>query len=277
MADRENDTERRFDRDRGFERERGWDDPSRGRFGNQGQGGGQRGFGGGQGWANRGETEAWRERETQGGSVGTYGGDREGSYGTSGGYGGYGNPGVDMGTYGGGMGTYGQTGRQTGWREREYQGGGVGSTGGYSNPSGGDMRQGYSGGMGNYGQTGPHTGRGPKGWHRSDERILEDINERLTQHPNIDAFEIEIEVKNGEVVLRGSVGNRHEKRMAEDVAENVSGVRDVRNELRVQSHEHAGAGSSTAGSHSAATGSSGSSSSGSSPGSPGTSGSSRKS
>lgn len=239
-----------------------------------------------------------------------------GGYGTSGGYGWYGNPGGDMGTYGGGyqgsgqgygggMGAYGQTGRQREWREREYPGGGVGgyrgereggydTSGGYSgygNPSGDTgaygggyqgARQGYGGGMGAYGQPGRYTGRGPKGWRRSDERILEDVNERLTQHPDIDAFEIEIEVKNGEVLLRGSVGDRHEKRMAEDVAENVSGVRNVRNELRVQPAEHAATGSSTGGSQTTGTSShgasgTGSSYSGSSSGSQGTSGSSKKS
>jgi hypothetical protein len=81
---------------------------------------------------------------------------------------------------------------------------------------------------------GPYTGRGPQGYQRSDERIKEDVCERLTQHGQIDASNIEIDVENGEVILRGSVDQRHAKRMAEDAAESVSGVRDVRNELRVK-------------------------------------------
>lgn len=81
---------------------------------------------------------------------------------------------------------------------------------------------------------GQFTGRGPKGYRRSDERIQEDICERLTRHPDIDASEIEIRVKDGEVTLTGTVDQRHCKRMAEDIAENISGVRDVRNEIRVQ-------------------------------------------
>jgi hypothetical protein len=60
------------------------------------------------------------------------------------------------------------------------------------------------------------------------------VCERLTQHGQIDASNIEIDVENGEVILRGSVDQRHAKRMAEDAAESVSGVRDVRNELRVK-------------------------------------------
>jgi hypothetical protein len=78
------------------------------------------------------------------------------------------------------------------------------------------------------------TGRGPRNYKRSDERILEDINEQLTRHPGIDATDIEVIVKDGEVTLRGHVDHRQTKRMADDIAEGVSGVKNVRNELRVQ-------------------------------------------
>ena len=80
---------------------------------------------------------------------------------------------------------------------------------------------------------GQFAGRGPKGYTRSDERIREDINERLTDHPDIDASEIEVQVQNGEVVLRGTVDERHTKHLAEDLASRVFGVKDVRNEIRV--------------------------------------------
>jgi hypothetical protein len=103
-------------------------------------------------------------------------------------------------------------------------------TGGYGGGTGS-----YSGGIGSYGERGRFTGRGPKNWQRSDDRIREDINERLTDHPDIDAFEIDVQVKNGEVTLAGTVEERHTKRLAEDVAENVSGVREVHNQLKVQS------------------------------------------
>jgi BON domain len=42
-------------------------------------------------------------------------------------------------------------------------------------------------------------------------------------------------VSSGEVTLSGMVNSRDEKRRAEDLAENVSGVRHVQNNLRVQS------------------------------------------
>ncbi len=47
-----------------------------------------------------------------------------------------------------------------------------------------------------------HRGKGPKGYTRSDERIREDVNERLTDDGMIDASEIEVDVKNGEVLLK---------------------------------------------------------------------------
>jgi BON domain len=80
-------------------------------------------------------------------------------------------------------------------------------------------------------EAGSHRGRGPKGWQRSDDRIREDINERLTDHPGIDASEIEVQVHNGEVTLSGAVDDRHIKRLAEDIAEGVSGVKDIHNQL----------------------------------------------
>lgn len=80
---------------------------------------------------------------------------------------------------------------------------------------------------------GPHSGKGPKGYRRSDDRILEDINESLTRHPEIDASEVKVEVKNSVVTLSGTIESRQMKRLAEDCAEEVSGVEDVNNELRI--------------------------------------------
>lgn len=72
----------------------------------------------------------------------------------------------------------------------------------------------YAGGMGTYGERGRFVGRGPKNYQRSDDRIRDDINERLTQHPYIDATEIDVQVKSGEVTLTGTVENRESRRMA---------------------------------------------------------------
>ena len=78
-----------------------------------------------------------------------------------------------------------------------------------------------------------HRGRGPKNYTRSDERIEEDINDRLTDDWMLDATEIEVEVSGGEVTLSGNVDDRSDKRRAEDIAESVSGVRNVQNNIRV--------------------------------------------
>lgn len=79
-----------------------------------------------------------------------------------------------------------------------------------------------------------HAGRGPKGYTRSDERIREDVSDRLTDDWLIDASEIEVAVASGEVTLSGAVDSREAKRRAADCAESVSGARNVQNNLRVQ-------------------------------------------
>jgi osmotically-inducible protein OsmY len=77
-------------------------------------------------------------------------------------------------------------------------------------------------------------GRGPKGYRRSDERIREDVNDRLGDDYYIDASDIEVTVSNTEVTLTGTVPSRNDKRRAEDIAESVSGVTNVENRLRVK-------------------------------------------
>jgi osmotically-inducible protein OsmY len=84
---------------------------------------------------------------------------------------------------------------------------------------------------------GPHTGRGPSDWQRSDESISEDVNERLQRHDQIDATNINVKVENGEVTLSGTVNSRLEKRLAADLAEDCSGVKNAHNNLRVASNE----------------------------------------
>jgi osmotically-inducible protein OsmY len=86
-------------------------------------------------------------------------------------------------------------------------------------------------------RSGQHRGKGPKGYKRSDERIKEDISDRLGDDPYIDATEIEIVVANGDVTLIGSVNDRIDKRRAEDLAERVTGVQNVENRIRVRSSE----------------------------------------
>jgi osmotically-inducible protein OsmY len=88
-----------------------------------------------------------------------------------------------------------------------------------------------------------YRGRGPKNYTRSDDRIREDVNDRLSDSYYLDASDIEVKVENGEVTLDGTVQNRQSKRMAEDLAEEVSGVKHVQNNLRVQSYQSGSRGS----------------------------------
>lgn len=88
-------------------------------------------------------------------------------------------------------------------------------------------------------QPGPFTGVGPRGYRRSDERIFEDVCERLTQHSGIDAENIQVEVQDGEVTLSGDVEDRSMKRMVEANIEMIPGVIDVHNRLKLRSPESA--------------------------------------
>ena len=83
------------------------------------------------------------------------------------------------------------------------------------------------------GQRAPFAGRGPKDYKRSDDRVREEICDCMTDDPLLDASEIVVQVSGGEVTLSGSVSSREQKRRAEDVAERVSGVTDVTNQLRI--------------------------------------------
>ena len=76
-------------------------------------------------------------------------------------------------------------------------------------------------------------GKGPKSYRRSDERIREDVNDRLSEG-YLDATEIEVQVSEGLVTLTGTVNSRTDKRRAEDIAEDVRGVKNIENRLRVE-------------------------------------------
>src|SRR5262249_31558962 len=83
---------------------------------------------------------------------------------------------------------------------------------------------------------GPHRGRGPRNYQRSDERSREDVCEWLTEAYSLDASDIDVQVASGVVTLAGSVDDRYAKRLAEDLAESVSGVREVQNHLRLSNN-----------------------------------------
>jgi len=78
-----------------------------------------------------------------------------------------------------------------------------------------------------------YRGRGPKNYQRSDERIREDVCERLERDDLVDASDLEVNVAGGVVTMSGTVQDRDMKRRAEDLAESCGGVRDVQNQIRV--------------------------------------------
>ncbi|WP_375176037.1 BON domain-containing protein [Pseudooceanicola sp.] len=78
-----------------------------------------------------------------------------------------------------------------------------------------------------------YRGYGPSNYTRSDVRIEEDVNDRLTEDSFVDASDVSVTVKDREVTLDGQVRSKQAKRRAEDCADDVSGVTHVQNNLRV--------------------------------------------
>ena len=163
---------------------------------------------------------------------------------------GYGSQGYGYGSQGYGYGSQGYGyGRGMGSSSSGY---------GYGGPAGYGRSTGYVGGMYGRGYTGAtepswyrgehdrgqlrmwsegmagHRGKGPRNFMYSDDRIIERVCEVLSDDDRIDASEIDVNVKNGEVMLNGSVDDRRAKRLAEDIIEDLPGVSDVQNRLRVR-------------------------------------------
>ena len=132
------------------------------------------------------------------------------------------------------------------WNQAPRYGGSDYGRSGYGSDYGRFGSAGYDSGRGTYGGQGyarPYvpgasprggfSGRGPKGYIRTDDRIKEDVCDRLSWNDEVDATEITVRVQDGEVTLEGRVETRHMKRLAADIAEDVSGVKDVHNTIRV--------------------------------------------
>ncbi|CAG2147473.1 hypothetical protein LMG31506_03637 [Cupriavidus yeoncheonensis] len=73
---------------------------------------------------------------------------------------------------------------------------------------------------------------GPKGYHRPDGRIQDEVCERLA-HSRFDVSDVEVAVADGIVTLSGKVKERGQKYRIEEVVDTVFGVRDVDNQIRV--------------------------------------------
>ncbi len=90
------------------------------------------------------------------------------------------------------------------------------------------LRRGATGGQ----PGGDRRGLGPRRAPRSDERIREEVCDRLMDDRHVDATDIEVRVEGGEVTLTGTVDRRDTRRRAEDIAEAVGGVTHVQSNLR---------------------------------------------
>ncbi|WP_121116145.1 BON domain-containing protein [Croceibacterium ferulae] len=79
-----------------------------------------------------------------------------------------------------------------------------------------------------------HRGSGPANYTRSDQRILEDVCDTITHDRDVDGRQIQVTVQDGEVTLDGTVTSRQQKRHAEDLTHDLSGVKHVQNNLRIK-------------------------------------------
>lgn len=119
----------------------------------------------------------------------------------------------------------------------EYRVAGAEHPGGYAGRRGG-RGYGYEPGAPAYAHhelepVGGHRGKGPRGYQRTDARLHELVCETLTEDDQVDATDIEVSVRGGDVVLAGHVPARSMKRRAEDCIEQISGIKDVQNQLKV--------------------------------------------
>ena len=72
------------------------------------------------------------------------------------------------------------------------------------------------------------------GERRPDERLQDDVTERLAAELRDAATQIQVTATDGEVTLAGTVDSTEDRRRAGDIAEGVAGVVSVLNNLRVR-------------------------------------------
>lgn len=73
----------------------------------------------------------------------------------------------------------------------------------------------------------------PEVYRRSDEKISEDLYDQLRQDPYVDASDVEVEVRDANVTLFGSVPDKWMKYSIEEIAEGLPDVVRVDNHIRV--------------------------------------------
>lgn len=106
---------------------------------------------------------------------------------------------------------------------------GFGGSAGYNGSGMGGVSGGYTGGGGDADYSWV-----PPAETRHDDRIRDDVEDRLAMSDEIDASGVQVLVEAGSVTLEGNVETRHMKQIARDIAAAVPGVSDVHNRLHVE-------------------------------------------
>lgn len=79
-----------------------------------------------------------------------------------------------------------------------------------------------------------HQGKGPRGWTLRDDRVIEEVSDRLMEDRLLDARHIEVSASAGVVTLEGNVPGASDVAHAELLAHQAPGVLQVINRLRVE-------------------------------------------
>ena len=79
----------------------------------------------------------------------------------------------------------------------------------------------------------PNARRMARAYRRTDERIRDDVCERLSHSNEVDPTDVTVAVRDGVVTLEGSVPVRPMRYALEDIAARCLGVIDVDNRVRV--------------------------------------------
>lgn len=84
-----------------------------------------------------------------------------------------------------------------------------------------------------------NAGKGPRGWNLRDDRLVEEVSDRLMEDRLLDARGVEVSANAGVVTLAGEVPGASDVAHAEMLARQTAGVIQVVNQLRVQPGQRA--------------------------------------
>lgn len=73
----------------------------------------------------------------------------------------------------------------------------------------------------------------PADTYRGDEVVRDEIRQLLDDHPNLDAERVDVEVKDGEVILTGATDTEMDARYVAELCRGVRGVHRIQSALEV--------------------------------------------